>query len=58
MNPDLKKRLITDLDTYLTDNTRAWELQADGSYGLLEPPVEDVAHSAQAELLAQLAEHT
>ena len=56
LNPELKARLIADLDACLEDNTHAWELQADGSYRLLRPGADDTAASAQDVLLAQLAE--
>ena len=55
-DPDLKARLIGDLDTYLKDNTHAWELQADGSYRLLTPGSDEAAATSQETLLTQLAE--
>ena len=42
------------LQTYLDDNTNAWELQADGSYRRLEPEGDEMPHSAQAWLLARI----
>jgi polyphosphate kinase len=51
----LKRRLIADLDTYLADNTQAWELQPNGEYLPLSVEGED-AISAQTTLLRQLAE--
>jgi polyphosphate kinase len=51
----LKQRLISDLDTYLADNTQAWELQPSGEYLPLTTSGDD-AVSAQAVLLSQLAE--
>ena len=42
------------LDTYLADNTGAWELQADGSYAALSPAEGEAPHSAQASLLAEI----
>jgi polyphosphate kinase len=56
LDPRLKARLIADLDTYLLDNTQAWELTPDGSYRLLEPQDEEQAVAAQTRLLDQLAE--
>ncbi|HEU4619217.1 MAG TPA: polyphosphate kinase 1, partial [Gammaproteobacteria bacterium] len=56
LDPRLKARLVSDLDTYLLDNTQAWELRPDGSYRLLEPEDDASAVSAQTRLLAQLAE--
>ena len=51
----LKRRLISDLDIYLADNTDAWELQPDGTYTLLEPKSKESAVSAQQKLLEQLS---
>lgn len=56
LDPELKARLIADLDTCLNDNTHAWELHAEGSYGLLEPGPEESPATAQENLLGQLAE--
>ena len=51
----LKNRIISDLDSYLADNTQAWELQNDGSYERIEPG--DAAPvSAQTQLLQNLGE--
>jgi polyphosphate kinase len=51
-----KARLMADLDTYLGDNSQAWELRADGRYVQLtrQPGIEPKA--AQLMLLRQLAE--
>jgi polyphosphate kinase len=51
----LKQRLIADLDTYLADNTQAWELRAGGEYRPLAAEGEDPV-CAQTTLLRQLAE--
>jgi polyphosphate kinase len=51
----LKRRLIADLDTYLADNTQAWELQPNGEYLPLSSGG-DEAIGAQSALLRQLAE--
>ncbi|RMF98971.1 MAG: polyphosphate kinase 1 [Gammaproteobacteria bacterium] len=56
LDPELKRRVIADLDIYLRDNQQAWELQADGSYRLLTPGPDEDPVSAQGTLLAQLAE--
>lgn len=56
LDPGIKTRLIADLELYLTDNTQAWILQSDGSYQLARPAEGETAVSAQARLLAQLAE--
>ena len=58
LNPELRQRLIGDLDTYLNDNTQAWELRSDGTYTRIQPEVGDVPVSAQAQLLSQLAERS
>jgi polyphosphate kinase len=52
----LKQRLIADLDTYLNDNTQAWNLTASGEYQPVSAEPETEAVSAQARLLEQLAE--
>jgi len=54
-NPQLKSRLIADLDLYLSDNLQTWELQADGTYYQLRPKIDSDPTSAQAQLLALLA---
>jgi polyphosphate kinase len=54
-NPQLKDRLIADLDLYLSDNLQAWELQPDGTYEQLRPKIESEPTSAQVKLLALLA---
>ncbi len=56
LDEDLKARLLADLDLALSDNTQAWELQADGRYLLLTPPAPGEAVSSQSRLLRQLAE--
>ena len=56
LDPQLKSRLIADLDLYLNDNVRAWELQADGSYRKFEHGPDTEPLSAQAALLERLAE--
>ena len=52
----MKVRLIADLDTYLADNTHAWELRPDGSYAPITAASGDDAISAQTRLLTQFAE--
>jgi len=56
LDPELKARLIADLDTCLNDNTHAWDLQSDGSYRLLTPGPDEAPSCAQEHLLGQLAE--
>jgi len=57
LDPEIKQRLIGDLDYYLSDNTQAWELQSDGTYSRIRPRKGDDAVSAQAQLLATLSDH-
>ena len=53
------KKLITrakqELQVFLTDNTRSWILQSDGSYVLSSPSGNQIARSAQNALLEKLA---
>ena len=37
LHKDHRERIFKDLETYLADNTNAWELQADGTYARLSP---------------------
>ncbi len=48
--PELRQRLIEDLEYYLKDNCQAWRLQSDGTYKKIEPGA-DGPFSAQAALL-------
>ncbi len=52
----IKRRLINNLDTYLADNTQAWELMSDGSYRLISPKAGETRQSAQSSLLLEYAE--
>ena len=56
LDPALKQRLIGDLDTYLADNTEAWELSSDGTYRRTSPRDAESAVSAQTALLSELSE--
>ena len=56
LDANLKKRLIGDLDQYLSDNTKAWMLERDGSYRQLTPNAGEHAVSAQDMLLRSLTE--
>jgi polyphosphate kinase len=51
-----RERILQDLDTYLTDCSETWLLQADGSYERL--PCTTIKHSAQESLLQRYAEGT
>ena len=35
--PDLRQRIINELELYLEDNTQAWALDAEGNYALAAP---------------------
>jgi polyphosphate kinase len=52
--PTLRRRLMSDLDVYLADNSQAWELRADGEYRLVTGEPETLR--AQERLLSELAE--
>jgi len=54
LDPQLRERIFSDLETYLADNTNAWELRPDGSY-LRIAPGEGPPQDAQALLLARYA---
>jgi polyphosphate kinase len=56
IDPGLKARVMTDLDTYLADNVQAWELRKDGRYEQLRPTSDQEPAPAQLRLLHQLAE--
>lgn len=54
LNVDLAKRIFNEgLESYLTDNTQAWELDAEGYYQRVVPD-QQMPHSAQSNLLALL----
>lgn len=54
--PELKQRIISDLDLFLQDNAGAWELKADGSWHRLEAPPGVDMLSAQQTALIELAD--
>jgi len=49
-----RRRLLNDLETYLVDNTQAWELNRDGSYLQCEPG-QSPPRSAQMEFLGRIS---
>ncbi len=56
LDKKLKLRVIKEgLNPYLADNVQAWEMNPDGSYTRRQPAKSP--HSAQEELLVQLADH-
>jgi polyphosphate kinase len=54
-DPDLRARILRELELYLADNCQAWVLQSDGSYQQLSAPKGE-RRSAQEILLRELAE--
>ena len=52
----MKKRVTSDLDLYLRDNTDAWELQASGEWIRQQPRAGEIPVSAQQTLLERLAD--
>ena len=54
LDAQLRERIFSDLETYLADNTNAWELRPDGSYVRVAPG-EGPPQDAQALLLARYA---
>ncbi len=55
-NRRLQERLIRELDFYLTDNTQAWLLNAEGQYERAQPTDGEPPFSVQQALLAEVAE--
>jgi polyphosphate kinase len=56
LDPENKARLISDLDTCLSDNCQSWDLQPDGRYVRIQPEPGETLVSAQASMLRQLTE--
>ncbi|PWG61632.1 polyphosphate kinase 1 [Sediminicurvatus halobius] len=56
LQPDLRERVLEDLECYLRDNTQAWVLNRDGSYTRATPGDGEAPFSAQLELLRDRAE--
>ncbi|MBJ6979622.1 polyphosphate kinase 1 [Luteimonas sp. MC1895] len=55
LDPAIAARVRSEaLETYLADNTNAWEVQADGRYVQLSPAEGAAPHSAQSALLAEI----
>jgi polyphosphate kinase len=55
-NRHLQERLVRELNCYLTDNTQAWLLNADGRYERAQPAPDEPSFSVQQALLAEAAE--
>jgi polyphosphate kinase len=58
LDPDIKRRLIGDLDTYLSDNTKAWLLDRNGGYRRVTPRSGEKPLSAQDHILESLNDST
>jgi len=56
-NDAIKRRLISDLDTYLSDNIQAWELLSDGKYAKVRQDTDEEPVSAQLHLLMALTDN-
>jgi len=56
-NDAIRRRLIGDLDTYLSDNTQSWELQSDGNYIRVSQDIDAEPVSAQMHLLTTLTDN-
>jgi len=54
--PELRERVMHDLECYLRDNWQAWIMNPDGSYTLSRPGEGESAFAAQIELLRERAE--
>ena len=56
-NKKIQRRLLADLELYLSDNTQAWEMTADGDYLRTSVSANKKRVSAQDVLLNKYAEH-
>lgn len=54
--PEMRQRIVSDLDLYLQDNSGAWELRPDGTWEKSKPKTGEDSVSAQQILLRKLAE--
>jgi len=57
-HPDMKQRLLNNLELHLQDNAGSWELLPDGNWQRCEPRAGENWHSAQQYLLEHLAENS
>lgn len=55
LQPELAERISKELQLYLSDNTRSWELQTDGTYTPVTVDADTPTAAAQEELLKQLS---
>ncbi len=49
-----RRRIVNDLESYLADNTQAWDLQQDGTY-IHAQPGSDAPYNAQARFLGKIS---
>jgi len=56
-NNAIKRRLIADLDVYLSDNLQSWNLQSDGKYVKIRQDADEEPVSAQMHLLTVLTDN-
>ncbi|MCS4503721.1 Polyphosphate kinase [wastewater metagenome] len=56
VDPDLRQRILEELQCYLEDNYQAWELQPDGQYHRCTPAEGEAPYAAQLELLRRYSE--
>ena len=54
-DPNLRQRIIDDLELYLADTAQAWQMDANGDYHRVLPPPDGPVVSAQQTLLGDLA---
>jgi polyphosphate kinase len=54
--PEMRQRIVADLDLYLQDNMGAWELRPNGTWEKCKPKIGEDSVSAQQILLRKLAE--
>jgi len=55
-DPQIKQRVIADLDRFLQDNTGAWELLPDSTWERLSPAAGEDPQSAQQQALLKMSE--
>jgi polyphosphate kinase len=55
-DPEVRRRMLLELDYYLCDNVQAWILQSDGTYVRTQPGEGETPFSAQMALLEDLGE--
>ena len=58
LRPTHRARILRDLSAYLSDNTHAWLMQADGTYRRATPQGKAAAFTAQEFLLTRYVDET